>query len=146
MKNKILLLVCFFSLAVFTSKAGNIPAENPVAVQAFKKQFAAAENAVWSTVDNEYSKVAFIWGGHRAEAFYNNNGELVGSVRGIFYTQLPLSVMRSIDKKFATAAIIEISEVNNADGTSYSLEVEYKNKRYKIRFDGVGSLLEKTKK
>jgi len=101
----------------------------------------------WSTEGN-YSKASFVLGGNSAIALFSRDGELLGSVRTIFYNQLPLAVITSFEKRFENATVIDITEVTNVNGTRYKVNMEYKNKKVSASMytDGTLENLEKLKK
>jgi hypothetical protein len=115
--------------------------ENPKAVEVFQRQFAGAQNVMWSTV-NEFSKVSFTWAGHRTEAYFNRNAELVAAIRSIFYSQLPLAVVRAAELQFREKMVLEVRELTNEEGTTYSFLLEKKGKRYKAILSSTGHLHE----
>ena len=55
---------------------------------------------------------------------------------------MPLAVMSAVDRRFAEAAIINVREITNVDGTSYRLTLEKNNKKYKIKVDTSGNISE----
>ena len=124
-------MAVLLTIGATAAMAENGPETNPRAIETFKKEFANAELAKWS-VEDGYNKVSFILGGNRAIALFNSDGELLGSVRDLMYNQLPLTVMSSIDKRYSGAAIFDIREVINTDGTHYKLTVEQKGKKYDV--------------
>ena len=107
----------------------------------FKKEFAAAENVVWSKQD-DFDRATFILAGKIVVAYFNSTGQLEGAVRNIFFDQLPLAVMTAIDKRFEKAEIIDVREITNGDGTSYSVSLEAKNKKYRVRVTTAGGVEE----
>jgi hypothetical protein len=60
------------------------------------------------------SKATFLFHGHPVIAFFNEDGELLGSARTVLYGQLPLTVIKSFDKRFAGAEFIEMYEISNS--------------------------------
>lgn len=123
------------------------PVINPRAQEVFKKEFTGAEMVKWST-EGTYSKASFVLGGNSVIALFNRDGELLGSVRNIFYNQLPLSVITSFEKCFENATVIDITEVTNVNGTRYKVTMEYKNKKVSASLytDGTLESLVKLKK
>ncbi len=116
--------------------------EETAAAKNFKKEFAGAEYVKWNSI-GDYQKASFLLGGHRAEAYFDADGMLAGSVRDLFYDQLPLAVMKTVDSRFSNADIIDVREISNADGTSYKVELESASKRYTLKLSSAGDLLEK---
>ena len=112
--------------------------------QSFKKEFAGAQLVKWDDL-GQYLKATFVLGGHRAEAYFNTDGELEGCIRDLFYDQLPLAVMTSLDKRFAEAAILDVREITNTEGTAYRVTLEMQNKRYRVKTDPGGNITEAEK-
>lgn len=121
------------------------PFHNPKAEAVFAKQFAGAENVKWASVDADHVKVAFTLGGTRAEAYFSAAGELLGTVRNLFYNQLPLLVMQSVSNRFGEPVIIEVKEITNTEGTSYRVILEHKEKKYNVRLNSLGEIIESEK-
>ena len=119
--------------------------EEPRTVLAFNKMFAGATDVKWTQVRDGYSQVAFTWSEHRTLAFFDEKGAFVGSIRGIFFKELPLSVVRSLNKQFNEPVVLQAAEIYNEEGTRYSIEIEYKHKQYNVKYDASGSLIEKTR-
>lgn len=134
------MLVSVLGIASSFAKA-NHPNET-TAWKNFKKEFAGAELVQWSSA-GDFQKASFILAGHRAEAYYNADGELAGSVRDLFYDQLPLAVMKAVDSRFENAGIIDVREISNTEGTSYKVQIEYGKKKYSLSLASSGELLEK---
>ncbi len=126
------------TVAASTALAHNKNRTGPGIEEVFNQEFAGAENVSWSRQDN-YQKATFILAGHRMIAYFNEDNELAGCIRDIFYDQLPLMVMQAIDKKFPKADMQEVREITNADGTSYLLRVDHNNKKYKVKVSTTGS-------
>ena len=138
-------IILSLSLLLTTGAAVVFAAEkktDPRVQELFKKEFAGAESVQWSTV-NGYEKASFVFGGHRAEAYFTTEGELAGSVRDLFYDQLPLAVMKAVDKRFEGADILDVRELANTEGTSYKLVIETKYKKYNLTMSSNGDFIEK---
>lgn len=132
------------SLAVvLTAAAHPGTSENPRAEQAFKKMFAGASHVSWSEVKEGFLKVSFVWGDHRTIAFFDKNAHFVGSIRGLFFKELPLSVAKSVTDHFNNPVVIEVNEIFNEDGINYALVIESKNKKYNVRLSSLGHVLNK---
>ena len=134
----------FLSLSFLLTVAVTTTLANPVSekvLQSFKKEFAGAQAVQWNDL-GEYFKASFVLGERRVEAYFNTDGELQGCVRNLFYNQLPLAVMTSVDKRFAEADILDVNEITNSSGTSYQVTLEFRNKKYRIKADPGGNLAE----
>jgi hypothetical protein len=138
------LIVLTASISAFARAGDN----DPRAEQAFKKHFAGASNVVWSKLAGGYLQATFTWADHRTIAFFDPSAELVGSVRNLLFNQLPLSIMKTIDREFEDNIIVEIKEITNDDGTFYSIILEQGAKKFNVKVSGAGEILssEKIKK
>jgi len=118
------------------------PVPGPGAEESFKKEFAGAESVKWSE-ENGIQVASFVLGGHRTEAYFSSDGELLGSIRDLFYDQLPLAVMKAVDGKFPECDIENLREVANSDGVTYRMRIELKGKKYDLVLDTSGNYIEK---
>ena len=88
---------------------------------------------------------SFTWGDRQTVAYFNADAELVGCIRELFFNQLPLTVMRTVEKNFKGAIILQTMEITNDDGVSYKLVVEYKNNKHEIRLNSFGDIVSNKK-
>jgi len=143
---KKIFLVLSLSLAVvLTASARPATKNDPDVERVFNQLFAGASNVAWSKIEGGFQKASFIWGDHQTIAFFDSDAKVVGSIRGLFFNQLPLSVIMSVNGSFKDHIVLEVREITNEEGVNYTLLIEYKNKKYKIRMDSLGDLLEKQK-
>ena len=142
---KTLILTMMLAVSGISIFASPGPEKNPQAELAFKKQFAGASHVKWSTAEDGYLQATFVWADHRTIAYFTPNAEFAGSIRNLFLNQLPLTIMRSIEKRFGGESVIEIREITNDEGTHYSITVDQKNKRYKVKLNSAGEILQKEK-
>jgi hypothetical protein len=147
MKNLIVTLSIALATGI-TPALANETHVDPRTEAVFSKQFSGAENVKWTKLENGFEKVAFTLADTRVEAYFNNEGELAGTVRNLFFNQLPLTVMQTVNSKFAGAIVLETREINNEEGTSYRIVLEQKDKKYSLKLSSHGEMLEvsKTKK
>lgn len=145
MKKNLLALSLSLIVISMASFANPTSKEDPKAILAFNKMFTGATNVKWTNEQDGYLQVAFTWGDHRTIAFFDANAKFVGSIRGLFFKELPLSVIRSVNRTFNDPVVLQASEIYNEEGVRYSMELEYNHKLYKVKFDSLGSLIEKTR-
>jgi len=112
--------------------------------ESFKKEFAGATSVKWAK-DKEFQTATFIFYDHLVMAYFDTNGELLGSARDIAFYELPMAVINSIDKNFAAFDFMEVLEISNAEGTFYRITIENEHKRYNIKLDAGGNLLRTTR-
>ncbi|MDP4264706.1 MAG: hypothetical protein Q8941_19420 [Bacteroidota bacterium] len=144
MKNLIVSLAV--ALATGTTPALAHGANNdPSTEKVFARQFAGAQNVKWRELEDGYRQVLFTLNGTGIEAFYDQDAELLGTIRVLFFNQLPLRVIQTMESKFAKAVIIEVKEIATAEGTHYKILAEQNDKRYNLRISSLGDVLEKEK-
>ena len=139
-------LILSLSLALTVTAASLSAAEpnpsNEAANATFKKEFPGAELISWSNTGT-FLKAIFIYAGYRSEAYFNEDGELQGSARNIFYSQLPLAVTKSVEKRFENPDVLEVCEITLGNGTSYVLRLESAGRKYKLQVDAGGTVINK---
>jgi hypothetical protein len=143
MKRVFLSLSLMLTVAV-TTFANDETGVNDLVRQSFKKEFARAEYVTWSDMGT-YFKATFILGGHRAEAYFNTEGVFAGSVRDLFYDQLPLAVIKTVDSKFTDAGILDVREVASPEETTYRITLEMDGKKYCLKVNTGGNITETEK-
>lgn len=145
MKKNLLLLPLVLAVTVLTAAAADPGKKDVLAERAFQKQFSGAQNISWTKTNDGLHQVSFVWGGLRTVAFFNGDAEMVGSIRNVFFSHLPLTVLRSVETNFANPVVVEVTEITNQEGTSYNILLEEKNKKYKVRVNSYGDVLQKDK-
>lgn len=143
-----LLSFCFLLLAgtTMTFAAENITVSSEVQ-SSFQKEFADAKVINWSE-EGDFLKATFLLQGVRTVAYFSQQGEYGGSMRAVLPAALPLAVISTLDKRFSHLDIMDATEINNANGTSYRVTVKSGNKKFRTSVDAAGNLsdVEKIKK
>jgi hypothetical protein len=107
---------------ILTVAATTFAAENEVSfniTKSLNKNFPKAENVKW-TVKKEFVKANFTWHDTNVEAYYTQDGDLIGMGRAIEKDRLPLASLNVIDQKYADYTITDAVEFTYTDkGTSY---------------------------
>ena len=141
MKKLLLSLSLVLTVALGTAFAAPDPFINEAVKEAFKKEFSGAELVEWREVGN-HLKATFVLNGYRTEAYFNQEGELQGSARSLFFSQLPLVVMTAIDKRYNGADILDVNELNSNSGTYYRITLVTGKKKYRVRVDADGTVVD----
>ena len=129
---QIILSMCVVLTLSFSSLFANGDfGPNTKAEQRFKMAFPGAEEVKWSQ-EGTYTKAIFLFYGRGTQALFSADGELLGSVRNVFYADMPVRAMMAIRKRFNNAIPFGVTEVNRLDGTHYRFFVE----KGKQRFEG----------
>jgi hypothetical protein len=144
MKKLLVSISMLLTIGLSTTFANPNPGISEELQSAFEKEFTGAESVIWKEA-GDYYKVSFIFKGVIMEAYFNDQSELEGSVRSLQYNQLPLNVITSINKKFPEADVLDVYEINNDNGTIYRLTFNSEGKKYRIKADTGGNIMEKEK-
>ena len=136
----IIVTMSFIMLGLTTAFADGTPKVNNTIQQSLNREFTGYESVKWRKV-KEYQEATFIFHESPVVAYFNEDGDLLGSARDIIAEQLPLSVMQSFDKHLASFEISEITEITNEEGTSYWLTVEKGNKTYNVKANTAGEII-----
>lgn len=142
-KTLLALVVLISSLAVYAADE-NV---NEKVLSAFKTEFSAASQVVWSAGPNYY-KAAFVFNDKPVFAFYNAEGKLLGLTRNITTSILPLKLQTELKKKYDTYWVSDLFEVAREEGTAYYITLEDADTRLVLRAsaDNNWSVYEKVKK
>lgn len=136
----IIVTISFIMLGLTAAFADGTPEVDSRIQIALNKQFAGCESVTWTKV-KDYQQATFVFHESLVVAYFNEDGDLLGSARNIIVDHLPLSVLQSFDKHLAGFEIFEITEITNAEGTSYWLTLEKGNKRYHAKTDVNGQII-----
>lgn len=123
MKKMILALTLMFTMGVSSVFAGE-ETVSPQVLTAFKSEFTSAKEVNW-TVSAHYYKASFSLNDQRIYAYYSLDGQYMGMSRNLTTQQLPLHLMKTIQKTFANDSwVTDLFELSNADGNSYYITLE----------------------
>jgi hypothetical protein len=123
-----LVAASFLTVAMF----GRNREPNPSVLQAFNTEFKNATNVEWQERP-EFAKVSFILNGSRTEAYFEFDGELIGTARTILFDQLPLAALKEIESRFPKAAYYDLTEYDKRGEIFYMLIVEQGSKKLTVR-------------
>jgi hypothetical protein len=124
------IITAFIAVALTTSAFADPTNVSYRVLDHFNTDFREAENISW-TLSSKFAKANFDLNGKRMEAFYNLDGELIGSSFSIDYDKLPKKAITEISKKypFPPYKLKECIEFTNGEGeksyyTSFDTEKE----------------------
>lgn len=109
----ILAVICATAFADGTSKISKQRIAY-MAKQEFSSDFANAKKVHWSR-DQQYSEASFIQNNKPMRAFYDWNGELVGTTSTVSFNDLPASARKTIAKQFKNYTISKVIRYHNMD-------------------------------
>jgi hypothetical protein len=124
MKHRILTLALLLSLSISNIFANtNEEVVNAKAANAFKKEFAQAQDVKWEN-SKQYVKATFKMNDQQMIAYYTNSGELLGITRNLTTSQLPINLLTDIKKNHKNAWITDLFEITANDETNYYITLE----------------------
>jgi len=139
MKKLILSITTILIIGVSSLSANTDTINTVKAREVFKKEFPNAESAKWSK-EGGYTKVSFLLYGKGAFALFTPEGDLMGTVRNMFYAETPINVITSFEKRFKNPKVYSIVEINCEKGISYRLLFDNEQKRYEATINNDGTL------
>jgi hypothetical protein len=140
MKKTFVTLFAFLTIGITVALAHPITNVDPKILSAFQKEFSFAKNVKWEEEGN-LTRVTFLLNEQGIVAWYNSDAELVTTARNILYNQLPISVMRSLDKEYSGADILGITEISRNDETSYQIRADRRDKKYLLKASPSGNII-----
>jgi len=101
--------------AAFANKTENVSykVEN-----AFNTEFNRAKEVSWQKTDNFY-RASFKMNDEVMTAYFTPDGELMGVIRNMLSTQLPINLQTSLKKEYDGYWITELFECAKSDSDSY---------------------------
>ena len=140
MKKTFLSLFTFFIIGISAVMARERADVDPKILSAFQKEFSFAKNAKWEVKGN-LTQVNFLLNDQGVTAWYNSDAELVTTARNILYNQLPISIIRTLEKEYAGADFSGITEVNRNNETFYQIRADEKSKKYLLKASPSGNII-----
>jgi len=140
MKKTILSLLALLVTGITAVMASERADIDPKILSAFQKEFSFAKNAKWEVKGN-LTQVNFLINDLAVMAWYNSDAELVTTARNILYNQLPISVIRTLEKEYAGADFFGITEVERNNETYYQIMADKKSKKYFLKASPSGNII-----
>jgi hypothetical protein len=140
MKKIMVTLVAFFTIGIAVSIANAEPDVDPKILSAFQKEFSFAQNVKWQ-IKGKFAQVNFSVNDQGFIAWYNSDAKLVSTARNILYMQLPLSVIKTLEKEFADTSFSGFVEITRGDEILYHIQAERKSKKLLLQVSPGGNVM-----
>ena len=146
MKKLFISAVLVLSLTV-SSFAADVNKVNSKALRNFSYEFSNAENVNWTSTEN-YLKASFTLNKKNMDAFYDVEGNILGTSSKIDLTDLPTIAKRSFAKKYSGYTVTEAIRFDATDETAYfiSAQDEARSLILKVSDKGMVSVFKSVKK
>ena len=130
--------------AAFANKTENV---NYKVENAFNTEFNRAKEVSWQKTDNFY-RASFKMNDEVMTAYFTPDGELMGVIRNLLSTQLPINLQTSLKKEYDGYWITELFECAKSDSDSYFVTLHNADQVVTLQsIDGTSwSVYNKTKK
>ncbi len=132
MKKIIIGLVLGSVLLVNTAFAANNDNVNEKVAAAFKHEFVQAKEVSWSKADN-YFKAVFKLNEDVLTAYFSEDGELMGVIRNLLSTELPIGLQTSLRKSYNGYWISDLFEYAKQDSSGYFITIENAGERITLQ-------------
>ena len=139
MKKTFSALLVFLIIGISAVMAIERAEVDPKILSAFQKEFSFAINAKWEVKGN-LTQVNFLLNDQGVAAWYNSDAELVTIARNILYNQLPISVIRTLEKEYAGADFLSITEISRNNETYYQIRADEKNRKFLLKANPSGNI------
>lgn len=114
------------TLAIAVSTLGAFAGEANVTdkvLKAFNTEFTTAKDVQW-TIGADYYLASFVYNEKYVNAYYNEEGELMGLTRNITTASLPVSLQAGLKNEYGSYWVSDLVEVTKSEGTAYYVTLE----------------------
>ncbi len=126
-------------LLVSITASANPPEVSEKILKAFKETFGDAENVSWKE-EGDQCQAYFQQSTINIRAVYDNDGNLVKTIRTYDEKTLAPNILSKLKKKYAGKEIFGITEVSTESEINYFITLRDDKNFYKIESDAYGSL------
>jgi hypothetical protein len=137
MKKIIYLAVLLTSLA---ATAATPPKINEKVLKAFKETFTTAENVSWEEFDNKNCQANFKQSEIAVKAIYDNEGNLLETIRYYSEDYLPPNIIAKLKKKYTGKNIFAVTEIISENEVLYYITLKDEKKWYVVKSDPYANL------
>jgi hypothetical protein len=123
------------------------PNVNAKVLKSFNETFASAQEVKWEKYDNYYT-VSFHQAGIQSKVNYDNDGNMLSSLRYYAPNMLPLNVYNKIKKTYSKKEMFGVTEVTFNNDVVYYVKLQDAKSWMTLKIDAFGNteIVEKYKK
>jgi hypothetical protein len=129
-----LLVLGIFATSAFAKETATVSYQ---AQKSFASEFKKASQVSWTATAN-YTKVDFVYEDERMEAFYNADGDKIGTTKSISIDLLPLKAKRAFAKRFGDYEVKESIVFEGDDETAYYISATKEKQSVVVKVSGSG--------
>jgi opacity protein-like surface antigen len=124
---KKLLLTALIAVSLISSSFAASPVNDKkvssIITSSFGRYFRNVSNVHWDVTPN-FAKATFVNNDVTTEAFFDLNGDFIGSSRAITLDKLPTAAKRTFAKRYADYTVKEAIEFNGSTESAYYISAE----------------------
>ncbi len=136
---KKLLFAALIAVSIGSSAFAGPEKVSGIAKNNFASEFLHATNVIW-TAGEDYSKATFTLNNVRMEAYYEPNGNLIGTSKGISLDQLSVAAKRSFAKRYGNYEVKEAIRFEGSHDAAYFISAENEKETVVIKVGDDNSL------
>lgn len=110
-----------------------------IAIRNFNIEFTKASEVNWTSTKN-FLKATFVLDGEKMNAFYNQDGEKIGTSKAITIDELPVKTKRALAKDFGGYTVNEAIEFSTTDEVANYISVENEHEFVVLKQNSVNGL------
>ncbi len=135
----------FFAILIAAVVNGNAVAnikaiDNPLVAQSFEREFAGAHSVKWEVLDGkEIYHAFFVYNNEPLNAYFNEEGTLLGTGRYLKFENLPMLTAKSIKEKYSQLQCWKRSSLVRRLERVISLNLKVRNLNYIYRHIAMGA-------
>ena len=134
-------IACAVSLLMITAA---VAAPGASLQQKFNETFPNSKNVKWSDDKNGFY-VSFTQNGNFKKAFYNKDGDFVCSWKYTDGSDLPISIVIKLNKKFEGSKILGVTEYTAGENMLYNVKLSKGEKLYNLDILSDGTIARQQK-
>jgi len=148
---KQLFMTAFIALTIGTTAFAGPTSISAKVTDHFTTTFSKAQNVSWQS-DEKFDRVSFVLNNEKVDAFYDVQGELIGTSKTFAFDKLPKSAIQTLTTRYTypeyqIRECIEFMNVNSNETNYYvSFAAKNGNIALEITKSGMVSVFSKTRK
>ena len=136
MKKLVYLAVMLFSLS---ATAATPPEISEKVLKAFKATFTDATDVTWKELENS-CQANFKLSEIQVRAMYDNEGNLIETVRYYGERNLPPNILARLKKKYSGKNVFGVTEISSENEVSYHITMKDEKNWYVVKSDPYANL------
>jgi hypothetical protein len=126
-------------LTGLSATAATPPEISEKVLKAFHQTFTGAEDVTWNETETN-CQASFKISEVQVRALYDNEGNLLETVRYYGEKNLPLNVLTKLKRRYAGKEVFGVTEISSENDIAYHIVLKDDKNWYKVKADPYGNL------